>query len=201
MGDLGKLFSQLGQMFSGAGSAMAGGPGAATLPRDTIYSAVMIICTGVVGLCLLVGGLMTYPVAGAGGAQVVEFVRVHNTVRLLARNLDVTAKPGTPEARAVEASYSASLLGSTPVARILTSSLPSELPAWAGVASMVAAASAAAIVSFFISSLIIAPQRLPLAAQGYCGVGAAFAPMLQVQTLIPRNLWRNSVNFRFALAI
>ena len=28
MGDLGKLFSQLGQMFSGAGSAMAGGPGA-----------------------------------------------------------------------------------------------------------------------------------------------------------------------------
>ena len=28
-----------------------------TLPRDTIFSAVMIICNGVVGLCLLVGGL------------------------------------------------------------------------------------------------------------------------------------------------
>ena len=29
----------------------------ATLPRDTIFSAVMIICNGVVGVCLLVGGL------------------------------------------------------------------------------------------------------------------------------------------------
>lgn len=36
---------------------MAGGPDKATLPRDTIYSAVMIICTGVVGICLVVGGL------------------------------------------------------------------------------------------------------------------------------------------------
>jgi Ca2+:H+ antiporter len=36
---------------------LAGGPDKATLPRDTIYSAVMIIGTGVVGLCLLVGGL------------------------------------------------------------------------------------------------------------------------------------------------
>jgi Ca2+:H+ antiporter len=33
----------------------AGGAGAAELPRDTIFSAVMIICNGVVGLCLLVG--------------------------------------------------------------------------------------------------------------------------------------------------
>ena len=36
---------------------LAGGPDKATLPRDTIYSAVMIICTGVVGICLLAGGL------------------------------------------------------------------------------------------------------------------------------------------------
>lgn len=36
---------------------MAGGDDKATLPRDTIYSAVMIICTGVVGICLVVGGL------------------------------------------------------------------------------------------------------------------------------------------------
>ncbi|HQV03817.1 MULTISPECIES: hypothetical protein [unclassified Novosphingobium] len=59
---------------------------------------------------------------------------------------------------------------------------------------MVAAVSAAAIVSFFILSLI-APQRLPLAAQGYCGVGGAFALMLQVQTLIPRNFRLFSGNF------
>jgi Ca2+:H+ antiporter len=35
----------------------SGGVAAATLPRDTIYAAVMIICNGVVGLCLLVGAL------------------------------------------------------------------------------------------------------------------------------------------------
>jgi Ca2+:H+ antiporter len=37
---------------------LAGGPDAATLPRDTIYAAIMIICNGVVGLCVLVGGLV-----------------------------------------------------------------------------------------------------------------------------------------------
>ncbi len=36
---------------------VSGGAAAATLPRDTIYAAVMIICNGVVGLCLLVGAL------------------------------------------------------------------------------------------------------------------------------------------------
>ena len=36
---------------------LAGGDDKAALPRDTIYSAVMIICTGVVGTCVLVGGL------------------------------------------------------------------------------------------------------------------------------------------------
>ena len=36
---------------------LAGGADKATLPRDTIFSAVMIIANGVVGICLLVGGL------------------------------------------------------------------------------------------------------------------------------------------------
>lgn len=36
---------------------LAGGEDKATLPRDTIYAAVMIICTGVIGLCLLAGGM------------------------------------------------------------------------------------------------------------------------------------------------
>jgi Ca2+:H+ antiporter len=48
----------------------AGGKDNDILPRDTIYAAVMIICTGVVGLCLLVGGLahreQTFRVEGAG---------------------------------------------------------------------------------------------------------------------------------------
>ena len=48
----------------------AGGDDTATLPRDTIYAAVMIICNGVVGICVLVGGLahreQTFRVEGAG---------------------------------------------------------------------------------------------------------------------------------------
>ncbi len=36
---------------------LAGGPDKATLPRDTIFSTLMIICNGVVGLCVLIGGL------------------------------------------------------------------------------------------------------------------------------------------------
>lgn len=48
----------------------AGGVDTASLPRDTIYAAVMIICNGVVGLCVLVGGLkhreQTFRVEGAG---------------------------------------------------------------------------------------------------------------------------------------
>lgn len=36
---------------------IAGGADAAVIPRDTLYAAVMIICNGVVGLCVLVGGL------------------------------------------------------------------------------------------------------------------------------------------------
>ncbi len=36
---------------------LAGGPDKAGLPRDTVFAAVMIICNGVVGMCLLAGGL------------------------------------------------------------------------------------------------------------------------------------------------
>ena len=36
---------------------LAGGADNAAVPRDTIYAAVMIICNGVVGACVLVGGL------------------------------------------------------------------------------------------------------------------------------------------------
>jgi Ca2+:H+ antiporter len=36
---------------------LAGGPDKSALPRDTIFSAIMIICNGAVGLCVVVGGL------------------------------------------------------------------------------------------------------------------------------------------------
>ena len=54
---------RLSMMFSG-------GKDTAVLPRDTIYAAVMIICTGVVGICIVVGGLahheQTFRAEGAG---------------------------------------------------------------------------------------------------------------------------------------
>src|SRR5262249_19013969 len=36
---------------------LAGGADKAALPRDTIFSAIMIILNGVIGICLLLGGL------------------------------------------------------------------------------------------------------------------------------------------------
>lgn len=51
---------------------LAGGEGTATLPRDTIYAATMIILNGVVGLCVLAGGLahheQVFRVEGSGAA-------------------------------------------------------------------------------------------------------------------------------------
>ncbi|MBH9575410.1 zinc-dependent metalloprotease [Inhella sp. 1Y17] len=53
--------------------------------------------------------------SGVGKQQLVHFRRVHNQVQLVAQNTLVRADAGTPNARAVEASYSPSLLGSVPV--------------------------------------------------------------------------------------
>lgn len=51
---------------------LSGGPDKNTLPRDTIFSAVMIICNGLVGLCLLIGALryreQTFHIVGANAA-------------------------------------------------------------------------------------------------------------------------------------
>ena len=51
---------------------LAGGPEKAELARDTVYAAVMIICNGVIGLCVLVGGIrhheQTFRIEGAGPA-------------------------------------------------------------------------------------------------------------------------------------
>ena len=51
-------------------AAGSGGADKATLPRDTIFAAVMIIANGVVGICLLVGGLrhreQSFRVEGTG---------------------------------------------------------------------------------------------------------------------------------------
>ncbi len=58
------------------GSVMLSGSAAAgTLARDTVFATVMIVCNGVVGLCLLVGALrhhkLAFSVEGAGHALAV----------------------------------------------------------------------------------------------------------------------------------
>jgi Ca2+:H+ antiporter len=51
---------------------LAGGEEKATLARDSVYAAVMIICTGVVGVCVVAGSLrhreQSFRIEGAGGA-------------------------------------------------------------------------------------------------------------------------------------
>ncbi len=61
-----------------------------------------------IGERMFFGGLMQE-------SGVVEFRRVYNQVQLVWRNVGFIAKPGTPEARAVEAGYSPSLLASAAV--------------------------------------------------------------------------------------
>jgi hypothetical protein len=69
-----------------------------------------------IGEAGLFGGSMIGPYGRYGRQQLVEFKRVHNLVQLLARNTEFTARDKSPEARAVEAGFSPSLLGSAPVA-------------------------------------------------------------------------------------
>ncbi|BDI07027.1 zinc-dependent metalloprotease [Sphaerotilus microaerophilus] len=66
----------------------------------------------------VLGGLMASRWGVYGGPQLVEFRRIHNQVQLIARNTDFIARPGTPEARAVSAGFSPSLLASAPVASL-----------------------------------------------------------------------------------
>ncbi len=61
----------------------------------------------------LFGGSMTYPI---GVAQIVVFHKHGNTVQLIAKNEKYTARAGTPEARAVAAGFSDSLLATAPIA-------------------------------------------------------------------------------------
>lgn len=54
---------------------LTGGPEKAALARDTVFAAVMIVCNGIVGLCLLVGGIrhleQGFQIQGASAALAV----------------------------------------------------------------------------------------------------------------------------------
>jgi Ca2+:H+ antiporter len=65
---------------------IAGGAEMAVLPRDTLYATVMIICNGVIGLCLLVGGMahreQSFRVEGAGTGMAAVVVMAALTMAL-----------------------------------------------------------------------------------------------------------------------
>jgi Ca2+:H+ antiporter len=80
---------------------IAGGEEMAVLARDSLYAAVMIICTGVVGLCLLLGALahreQTFRVEGAGAGLAALFVLATLTLVLPAFT---TTTPGATYSKA-----------------------------------------------------------------------------------------------------
>jgi Ca2+:H+ antiporter len=75
----------------------AGGEEMAVLPRDTIFATVMIICNGVLGLCLLVGGLahreQSFRVEGAGTGMAALVVMA--TLTLALPTLTTSSPAGT----------------------------------------------------------------------------------------------------------
>ena len=91
---------------------VAGGEHMAVLPRDTIYAAVMIICTGVVGLCILVGAFVhheqSFRVEGAG-AGLAALIAM-SALALVLPSFTTTTPSGT---------YSSAQLGFVAVSSIL----------------------------------------------------------------------------------
>jgi calcium/proton exchanger cax len=76
---------------------VAAGAGMATLPRDTVYATVMIITTGVVGLCTMIGGLthreQLFRVDRAGGGLAALIVLA--VVTLVLPDFTITTGVGT----------------------------------------------------------------------------------------------------------
>jgi Ca2+:H+ antiporter len=76
---------------------IAGGSDMAVLARDSIYAAVMIICTGVVGICILLGGLahreQTFRVEGTGAGLAALIVM--STLTLVLPVFTTTTPGGT----------------------------------------------------------------------------------------------------------
>ena len=76
---------------------LAGGEDMAALPRDAIYAAVMIICNGVVGICVLLGALahreQTFRVEGTGAG--LAALMVMSTLTLVLPEFTTSTPAGT----------------------------------------------------------------------------------------------------------
>ncbi|MBL0142024.1 MAG: ionic transporter y4hA [Betaproteobacteria bacterium] len=76
---------------------LTGGAGQAALPRDTIFSAIMIIANGVIGVCLLVGGLhhREQSFRAEGAAQGLTAVIALSTLSLVLPSFTTTTPNST----------------------------------------------------------------------------------------------------------
>jgi Ca2+:H+ antiporter len=76
---------------------ITGGPEKAVLARDTVFAAVMIVCNGIVGLCLLAGGMrhreQAFQLQGANAALVVLIALT--TLTLVFPNVTTTTEGPT----------------------------------------------------------------------------------------------------------
>ncbi len=73
---------------------LAGGPDSATLARDTVFAAVIIILTGIIGLCLLIGGLRfkEQSVGWSGASASLVALTAISILTLVLPNYTVTIK-------------------------------------------------------------------------------------------------------------
>ncbi len=76
---------------------ISGGPGTAEVARDTVFAAVMLVCNGIVGLCLLAGGVrhreQGFQLQGANAALSVLIALT--TLTLVLPNITTTTGRGT----------------------------------------------------------------------------------------------------------
>src|ERR1700744_4091378 len=91
---------------------MLGEQGVTTLARDTVFAVVMIVCNGMVGLCILVGGLRyrEQDIQVCGSSLYLSVLSVLSTITLIMPNYTLTT-PGPI--------YSAAQLGFVSVVTIL----------------------------------------------------------------------------------
>ena len=143
----------------------AGGENASTLARDTLFAAVMIILTGLVGICILIGAIVSFLLD-------ITFVAVQSVrhrdyflpPKAVAADVDVHAQPPSNRSTMISSVLLLACLGAV-VLLAKTLAPPIE----AGVA---AAGAPRTIVGVIIAALVLLPE-------GVAAVRAALANRLQ----------------------
>jgi Ca2+:H+ antiporter len=161
---------------------IAGGEEAAALARDTVFAAVMIILNGIIGLCLLVGGLkhreQTFSLDGVSAALVALGAIV--VLTLVFPNYTVTT-PGpvySPSQLVLIAVVSLTIYGAFVFAQtighrgIFVPDDPSEAQQHAPPSNGMTAASAVLLLVCLTAVVLLAKKLAPSLEEGVAHVGA-----------------------------